>query len=153
MKLAQALQTRADLNRHLSQLKDRLIDSSLVQDGEKPAEDPMKLIQEMEEDIKTLESLVTKINLTNSKTMVEGTTLTALLSKRDALRQKIQITRAFVEAAREKVDRYTAKEIIVHSTVDVGALQGSLDYLEKKLRLTTDLIEETNWTTELLEEA
>ena len=37
MKLAEALQERADLNRRIEQLRNRLENSALVQEGERPA--------------------------------------------------------------------------------------------------------------------
>ena len=40
MKLAEALQERADLNRRLQQLQQRLANNAIVQEGEQPAEDP-----------------------------------------------------------------------------------------------------------------
>ena len=40
MKLAEALQERADLNRKIEQLSDRLEANVLVQEGEVPLEDP-----------------------------------------------------------------------------------------------------------------
>ena len=40
MKLAEALQERADLNKKISDLRGRLNQNSLVQEGEKPNEDP-----------------------------------------------------------------------------------------------------------------
>ena len=39
MKLAEALQERADLNRKIDELRARLQNQALVQEGEKPAED------------------------------------------------------------------------------------------------------------------
>ena len=40
MKLAEALQERADLNRTIQQLKERLDNNVLVQEGQQPAEQP-----------------------------------------------------------------------------------------------------------------
>ena len=40
MKLAEALQERADLNRRISELTDRISCCVLVQEGEEPPEDP-----------------------------------------------------------------------------------------------------------------
>ncbi len=40
MKLAEALQERADINRNIQQLKSRLQNNVLVQEGEKTAEEP-----------------------------------------------------------------------------------------------------------------
>ena len=48
MKLAEALQERADINRKIEQLKSRLNNNVLVQEGEQPAEDPEKLKQELD---------------------------------------------------------------------------------------------------------
>ena len=45
MKLAEALQERADLNRKIEQLNNRLSNNALVQEGEEPAENPEKLKQ------------------------------------------------------------------------------------------------------------
>ena len=42
MKLAEALQERADLNRNIERLKVRLNNNVLVQDGEETAENPEK---------------------------------------------------------------------------------------------------------------
>ena len=43
MKLAEALQERADIKRNLTGLRERLARVALVQEGEKPAEDPTEL--------------------------------------------------------------------------------------------------------------
>lgn len=53
MKLAEALQERADLNRNIEQLRSRLRNNVLVQEGEQPAEDPIKLKMELDNSIKT----------------------------------------------------------------------------------------------------
>ena len=45
MKLAEALQERADLNRRIEQLRYRLGNNALMQEGEKPAEDPAALLR------------------------------------------------------------------------------------------------------------
>ena len=47
MKLAEALQERADLNRRIEQLRNRLENSALVQEGERPAEAPEVLLEEL----------------------------------------------------------------------------------------------------------
>ena len=44
MKLAEALTHRADCQRKLAQLKDRMIRNAKVQEGEQPAEDPFELL-------------------------------------------------------------------------------------------------------------
>ena len=48
MKLAEALQERADLNRRIEQLNARLYRNSKVQQGRNPEEDPAELISELD---------------------------------------------------------------------------------------------------------
>ena len=48
MKLAEALQERADLNRRIEQLNSRLYRNSKVQQGRNPEEDPAELISELD---------------------------------------------------------------------------------------------------------
>ena len=48
MKLAEALQERADLKRSISDLSDRLQRVALVQEGEKPVEDPKTLLKALD---------------------------------------------------------------------------------------------------------
>ena len=60
MKLAEALQERADLNRKIEQLQDRLSNNVLVQEGEQTAEDPEKLKDELDSAILRLAALITQ---------------------------------------------------------------------------------------------
>ena len=84
MKLAEALQERADLNRKIEQLDSRLCNNCLVQEGEKPLENPEELLQELEYSVGRLEYLMERINITNSKTLVDGKTMTACIFSGDA---------------------------------------------------------------------
>ena len=70
MKLAEALQERADLNKKISDLQGRLNQNSLVQEGEIPNENPTVLMQELEAAITRLQQLIKDINLTNCATIV-----------------------------------------------------------------------------------
>ena len=78
MKLAEALQERADLNRKIEELRRRLANVILVQEGEEPAEEPAELLKELNAAIARLEQLMAAINLTNCRTKANGMTLTAL---------------------------------------------------------------------------
>ena len=66
MKLANALSLRSELQTRIRQLESRLDNNALVQEGESPAEDPMELLRELEEDYAQLEELIARINRTNS---------------------------------------------------------------------------------------
>ena len=92
-----------------------------------------------------------QINLTNSRTAVEGETITELLARRDCLKKRLQYMRSFLDTASSRVDRYSKTEIRIVSTVDVSALQKQVDAESKRLRETDEKLQELNWTTELME--
>ena len=150
MKLATALSERSDIQKRLSELQERLNNNAKVQDGETTAEDPKELLKELDSLTEQLETLIYKINLTNSKTLIDGTELTLLLAKRDVLKQKIVMLRNFLNTASAKVDRYSRTEIKILSSVDVTKLQKQIDVLSKEYRTIDEKIQGANWTTELL---
>ena len=150
MKLASALSERTDIQNRISELSVRLNNNAKVQDGDKPAEDPIVLMEELDRLIKRLEELMARINLTNSRTVSDGRTITEILAHRDCLKKKIELTRSFLNTASNKVNRMTRTEIKIVSTVSVSEIQADLDELSKQLRITDEKIQELNWTTELI---
>ena len=150
MKLASALSERANLQRRIAALGERLNNNAKTQEGEPPAEDPALLLQELDQNMVRLEELIRRINLTNSQTVSEGETLTALLARRDAMEKRLSILRSFLTEASSKIDRYSRTEIKIVSTVDVAALQKDVDLQSKQLRELDECIQALNWTTELL---
>ncbi len=150
MKLAAALSERADLQRKMSELGIRLNNNAKVQEGEEPSESPEGLMEELDRTIGRMEELIGRINLTNSQTLHEGKTITELLAHRDCLKNKIQIMRNFLDNASNKAGRLTHSEIKIHSTVHVAEIQKKVDGFSKELRECDELIQELNWTTELL---
>lgn len=152
MKLANALSQRSELQMHISQLENRLMNNAQVQEGESPAEDPVELLAELERDYARMETLIAAINRTNNAVRLEsGETLTDLLARRDCLRHKLGSLRNFLNSASALVSRRTVGEIKVHSTVNVRQLQKQVDDEAKALRELDELIQEKNWTTELME--
>ena len=150
MKLASALSERTDIQNRISELAIRLNNNAKVQDGDKPAEDPIVLMEELDRLLKRLEELMARINLTNSRTVSDGKTITEILAKRDCLKKKIELMRNFLNIASNKVSRITRTEIKIISTVSVSEIQTKLDELSKQLRITDEKIQELNWTTELI---
>lgn len=150
MKLASALSERTDIQNRISELSVRLNNNAKVQDGDKPAEDPIVLMGELDRLLKRLEELMARINLTNSRTVSDGRTITEILAHRDCLKKKIELTRSFLNTASIKVSRMTRTEIKIVSTVSVSEIQADLDELSKQLRITDEKIQELNWTTELI---
>jgi RNAse (barnase) inhibitor barstar len=149
MKLAEALQERADLNRSIQQLESRLAANAIMQEGEAPAEDPQELMEQLNRSIDRLEELTAAINLRNSATIHEGETLTQMIARRDALTLRLRILRQFAGQASQLAHRSSHSEIRIVSTVNVKALQKELDNLSRELRLLDNAIQAINWSTEL----
>lgn len=152
MKLAEALLERADLQKRIAQMTGRLNNNARVQEGEKPAEDPQALLKELEKMTGRLETLVTQINLTNSRTLVNGRPMTWYLARREARQGQMQILRSFLDAASSLYERARGSEIRIVSTVQVAALQKDVDRQAKALRELDALIQSANWTTDLAED-
>lgn len=151
MKLAEALQERADLNRRIEQLRYRLSNNVLVQEGEKPLEDPAALLEELESSFTRLEWLIARINLANCAVKVEGRSLTELIARRDVLSLRAEAYRRLVEEASQNTHRATRTEIKILSAVDVPALQRQADDASRELRLLDNTLQATNWTADLME--
>ncbi len=150
MKLAEALIERADLQTRIDAMQSRLNNNARVQEGEKPTEDPMKLLAELDTMTAQLEELIHRINLTNSVTKIEDTTITGLIAHRDCLTKKVVILRNFLNNAAQLYQRATRSEIVIKSTVSVSELQVKVDALSKELRETDTKIQAANWTTDLI---
>ena len=149
MKLAEALQERADLNHRLEMLRSRLSLNATMQEGEKPAEDPQKLLAEQDSCLARMEELMAQINLTNSRTMAEGKSLTQWIARRDVLKLRIQSLGQMADCASRIAQRATRGEIKILPTVDVPTLQKQLDDASAELRRVDNLIQQQNWLTEL----
>ena len=151
MKIAEALIERADIQKRISQLSVRLQNNALVQDGEKPEEEPSELLAELDRLVRRLCELVAQINLTNAKTEVDGMSVTEMLSLRDALSKKAEILRNFLNVASSKAMRNRGSEIVIKSTVSVSEIQKNVDSISKQLREIDIKIQGINWTTDLIE--
>ena len=151
MKLAEALQERADLNRKIEQLQDRLNNNVLVQDGEQTAEDPKKLKYELDSSILRLADLIAHINQTNCTTIVEGQTLTALIAKKDTLSLKIRLYKEITSTASQTSYRARNTEIKIKSTISVADWQAEIDRMARELRLLDNQLQQSNWSTDLVE--
>ena len=151
MKLAEALQERADLNRRIEPLRYRLSNTVLVQGGEKSLVDAAALLEEQESSFTRLEWLIARINLTNCAVKVEGRSLTELIARRDVLSLRAEAYRRLVEEASQNTHRATRTEIKILSAVNVPALQRQADDASRELRLLDNTLQATNWTADLME--
>lgn len=150
MKLAEALNQRADLQKRIAQLKERISNNVKVQEGDEPAEKPEDLFKELDGSLKELESLIVRINRTNQETVWEGKTLTEMIAGKDVLSLQLSVLRSVLEAANVRSDRYSRNEIKFIRTIDVNPLQKQVDDLSRDLRELDSKLQQANWMTDLI---
>ena len=150
MKLAEALVLRADGQKRIEQLQQRLIQNAKVQADDQPAENPEILQQELEQLAQELVLLIQRINRTNSRTELEaGMSIADALAARDVTKLKSDIYRNLAQAAIVKQDRQTKSEIKIQSTIQVAEVQRKADQLAKEHRQLDTRVQQANWQTEL----
>ena len=150
MKLAEALVLRADGQKRIEQLQQRLIQNAKVHADDQPAENPEILQQELEQLAQELVLLIQRINRTNSRTELEaGMSIADALAARDVTKLKSDIYRNLAQAAIVKQDRQTKSEIKFQSTIQVAEVQRKADQLAKEHRQLDTRVQQSNWPTEL----
>jgi hypothetical protein len=150
MKLAEALLLRSDIQKKLSSLQVRAQKYAIVQEGERPAEDPKELLRQIEAVATEFHRLVFAINKANLNHVVRGGhTLTEALAQRDALVLRHRIVQSIVEVCAKPPERYGVKEIRWVTTVDVAELQKQVDDLAKQIRELNAAIQEAGWQVDL----
>ena len=151
MKLAEALAERADCQKKIEKLKDRLASCARVQEGEQPIEDPNSLLTELRATHLKMMDLATRINRTNAATPFDpGPTLSDALAQRDHLAALRASLVRVVEAASIRADRMTRSEVKYVSAVSVRELQAEADQAAQSHRKLDSRIQELNWLTDLL---
>jgi hypothetical protein len=154
MKLAEALILRADAQKRIQQLRERLARSARVQEGEQPTENPQELLDELGRALETLRDMVKRINRTNAVTLfVDGVTLTDALADRDALALERGVLDGLIQAAAGQQARmypYVVTEKTFR-TVNVADIQKRADALARDYRDLDSRIQAMNWNVDLLD--
>ncbi len=150
MKLAEALVERADANRRLQELKNRIIRNAKHQEGEAPAEDPQELLREYDEVAVSFERLVVRINQANNQIRLEnGLPMVEALARRDVLKMRHSLYKSLADEATPQQNRYSKSEIKFIGSVNVRETQASADRLAREHRELDALIQQANWNTEI----
>ncbi len=152
MKLAEALMERADLNVKINQTKDMISNNLLVQEGEAPSQDLKELMSNLDAMIERLNYLVSRINLTNCKTLVGSKSLTEIIAEKDALVIQVNAYNDFVYGASQNTRRARGTEIKIKPAVNVSDLQKKADTLSAQIRKLDNTLQMTNWQVDLIEE-
>ncbi len=152
MKLSEALVLRADIQKRIQQLTQRLILSSLVQEGEQPPENPQELLTELDQLLVQLPGLIASINRTNERaTLPSGETVTQALARRDTFDLHYSVLKGVAEHASSGRQRYSGRELRTISTLDVAELRRRQDAIAQERRELDTAIQATNWETDLMD--
>jgi hypothetical protein len=153
MKLAEALMIRADAQKRIQQLRERLARSAKIQEGETPPENPQDLLDELQRTLGQFTSMVKRINRTNAATEFEsGKTLTDALAERDALSLEVSVLTGLITAATVQSQQFAfAAQVKMLRSVNVADIQKRVDDLSKTHRELDARIQALNWTIDLVE--
>ena len=157
LKLAEALLLRADRRRTFEQLRNRAQAAARYQEGEEPPEDANALLVDAEQALDELETLIRRINNTNSvTTLADGRTLTAALAERDVLSLRYALLGGLADAgagnAQGRVGRQMRSELRVLTAVPVSELRDRANAVAQQHRELDALIQQANWNTDLAED-
>lgn len=146
MKIGEALTRRAALQTKIGELRSRLEDNVLVQEGEDPSEDPNALLLELERTVDELERLIVAINRTNVAVRLDsGETVMEALAHRDALGSKQATLSRAANAANVRQTRYLRSELKFESKVAVADLRARADRLAQERRDLDMRLQAANW--------
>ena len=141
MKLAEALMERADLQRRLVQIRERIKQNALYQEGETPAESVTELLAEYRRCAERLETLVVALNRSNQQIV--------LADGRDGLIRECAMLIALCEAAMPDNSRYSRSELRYVSAVNIADIRKEADKLAQNCRQLDILVQQANWSHEL----
>ena len=150
MKLAEALRERKQLQIKMGTLRQKLLDNAIYQEGSKPVEDPAELIKALEATRGELAALIKRINATNSSVKVGDFLLGDLVVDRDTRIMEVTALNNLIDQASQVSNRYSRSEILVLPSINVKETQKKVDQLEKDIRELDNLIQATNWNTDLI---
>ncbi|MDQ7026144.1 MAG: DIP1984 family protein [Anaerolineae bacterium] len=152
MKLAEALIQRADAQKRIEQLRQRLARSAKVQEEEQPPEDPQELLREVDTVIAELTRLIQQINRTNATTQFDDTrTVTDALAERDTIMLKRGMLTGLIIQTQPQ-QRYGRMEIKELPTVNIADIQKQVDGISRQYRELDTAIQRLNWTIDLIED-
>lgn len=154
MLLAEALRERADTQRQLATLRDRIEASARYTEGEEPPEDAAALLEEAEGVVERLEKLILVINRSNLVAeLPDGRSLTAALAERDALRTRFGLLKSAADAAAGRRDpfRIGRQELRTFTSLDVKNLRSRADEVARQIRELDLAIERVNFSKETVE--
>lgn len=150
MKLAEALSLRADLQKKVFDLKERINNSAKIQEGDSPSENTEDLFQQLDTTLIQLEEMIFRINRTNMNAMSDGESLTQMMARKDVLLSRVKTLQEILNHCSSGNERYSRNEIKYVYTINIAQLRKDLEEHSKALRLLDLKIQGLNWTIELI---
>lgn len=151
MKLAEALIERKAIKNKMEELKKRLYQNAMIQEGDIPIENPVDILNELKEVTLTFEELIKRINNTNILTKLSnGMTLMEAIVKKDMLNYSYLIYTNLADKATPKNERYSNREIKCVPNVNITEIRKIADEISKEYRLLDAKIQEANWIFDLI---
>lgn len=151
MKLAEALSERSRLINNFHQLRDRFRDNMKVVEGEEPTEYPKELVKELQDTTEQLKRLIYNINVTNTRTLVDGKSITEMLAERDAVSKQVGVLDSALDDLTERTVR-SRSDIRIVRTVDPVEFRKIHDSVASHLRKLDLRIQSVSWNVDLIEE-
>ena len=142
MKLAEAIKEKSRLKKTVAEIREKL-EEAAQGNG---TDNPVKLLGNLEETLRSMEDLAAAIYRTNDRTLVDGKTLTQLINTRDTLFFRQELYRDLIRRIDEAEDPASSGLRAFH-------LQEKADRMRRETRSLNDLIQKTNWETELAGQA
>ena len=151
MRLSEALIVKADLKTRLVDLRSRIGANAVTQEGKEPAEDVEQLLKEAYGLLQQLREMAVRVNATNERCKLpDGRTISEALARRMELNQRHSMVRTAIEGTKHLENRYSLSEIAWIPCLDVRQKQKQLNDFSTKIRELNLMIQETNWTTDLV---
>jgi hypothetical protein len=154
MLLAEALVLRADRQKLLKELTNRIEDNARAPEGAGPDEDPNDFLERAGPLEGELTDLVRRINRTNARTQADAAaavTISDLIAERDQAQRMNQLYRAVAKAGTRGAGRglWARDDNPTRAVVDVSQLQKSADEWGVRYREIDVRLQQLNWSTEL----
>ncbi len=154
MNILEALNLKKDLKNRIESLRRRYVNSVTIMKGEKPIEDPQKLLVELEDFFSQLNDISCRISAANTATRNrKGQTLKQLMIEQSIVEQRKEcLDRAFEEVLfgdAEVYSCYKKPQSDYDVTIDIESLKKEIDNQEIRLRQLTSEIQQLDLTTEI----
>ncbi len=154
MNILEALNLKKDLQNRIESLRRRYVNSVTVKKGEKPIEDPQKLLVELEDGFSQLNDISCRISAANTATRnSKGQTIKQLMIELSIVEQRKEcLNRAFDEVLfgdAEVYSYYNRPQSEYDVTIDIEALKKEIDSQEVRFRQLTSEIQKLDLTTEI----